>query len=306
MNKAWHLRQDGKAFPVKVHMYCMGDDDLSSEAEVSAFLISSDSKDKDLAESVLDAWMALLIEEEVSYDADKEEIDRVLSSTLDSLPYKFQYPLPKSKLLEIHRKLNNYSDIDTLYEYTDKVRENLEEIQENIKQSINQQFCRVRFGGQYNTVSGNNEIWFRISSVGYNWANTIYVFTSSIKNSYKISNITICRDSESDRGFDNQEEYFYKAKDGTYYKHLPIDEYLGEEHEHNPIFESINMNEGVISTMKKLLARGYTHMETNQRLIESDIYVKNRFNYLLKQELQKFYIKERVDRKDIPVRLKGC
>lgn len=303
MNKAWHLRQDGKAFPVKVHMYCMEDDDLSSEAEVASFLISSDSKDQDIAEYVLDAWMALLIEEEVSYDTDEKGLLELLRDTLSHLPYKFQYPLSVDELIDIHTRLGNYKDIDTLYEFTDKVRDELESIQEDIKNSINQQFCRVRFGGQYNTVSGNNEIWFRVSSAGFNWVNTIYLFTSSLKNSLRISHITICRDSESDGGFSSKEDYFYRAKDGAVYYHMPIEEYLEEEHEHNPVFES-NMNAGVIASLRRLLGKGFTYNEARSNLIESSIYRKNMYKHLIKAERKSDYVKMTNEKGlDIPSRI---
>lgn len=290
MTKAWHLRQDGKAFPVKVHLYCMGDEDLSSEAEVAAFIVSTNSKDKDLAYTILDAWMALLIENEVSYDADEDSIEKSISSALKSLPYKFQYPLTESQLLSIHRRLNNYYDVDTLYEYVDRIKDTIEDIQEEIKLSLNQQFCRVRYGGQYNSVAGNSEVWFRISSTGYNWVNTIYIFTSSLNKQYRLSHITICRDSESDGDFgDTSKEYFYKAKDGALYKHMPIEEYLIEEHEHNPVFESVDMNRGVIDSYRKLLSQSFTPHEILRDLKEStsDIYNKNLWKYLLRYERSK-------------------
>lgn len=285
MTKAWHLRQDGKAFPVKVHMYCMEDDDLSSEAECAAFIIKSDSKDQGLAQYVLDAWMALLIEQEVSYDADSEAIDNTIKEVVSHLPYHFQYSLSAEELLNIHRQSHNYDDVDTLYEFCDRVRDELTKIQTDIKRSINQQFCRVRYGGQYNSVAGNNEIWFRVSSVDYNWANTIYIFTSSIHRSYRISQITICRDSESDEGFHSDSEYFYKAKDGTLYKHMPIEEYLEEEHEYNPVFESINLNEGVLYTAVKLLKSGMTYSEVMQYMKDNNVeYSKDIWDYLRKRE----------------------
>ena len=40
MNYAWMIRQDGKEFECNHHFYCMNDDDLSSEAECSAFIIT--------------------------------------------------------------------------------------------------------------------------------------------------------------------------------------------------------------------------------------------------------------------------
>lgn len=289
MTRAWHLRQDGEAFPVKVHIYCMNDEDLSSEAEASAFIISTKSKDQEYAEYVLDAWMALLIEDEVRYDVDKEGISRAIEKALKSLPYHFQYPLNTSSLISIHEKLNNYYDIDTLYDFIDKVREEIDDIQETIKRSFNQQFCRVRYGGQYNSVAGNSEIWFRVSSVGYNWVDTIYVFTSSIRRAYQISHISICRDSESDN---TEVEYFYKAKDGTLYKHLPIDEYLEEEHEHSPVFDSVNINRGFLSTLRGLLESGTGYYDSITFLeIEGILPQRDHWNYLIKKERDKSCIK---------------
>lgn len=291
MNKAWHLRQDGKAFPVKVHMYCMDDEDLSSEAEVAAFIISSKSKDQDIAEYVLDAWMALLIEQEVSYDADEDDIEDTIRQSLGSLPYHFSYPLTDNELISIHKRQNNYSDVDSLYDFIDNVRDNLTKIQSDIKQSMNQQFCRVRYGGQYNTVLGNNEIWFRISSAGYNWVDTIYVFVSSLVRGYKLTHITICRDSESDNRDEDKEDYFYKAKDGTLYKHMPIDEYLEEEHEHSPVFDSVDMNSGVLKTIRELLKRGKTIAESKIYLSSAGVdYQKDIWDYLTKSEIKKHCI----------------
>lgn len=284
MNKAWHLRQDGKAFPVKVHLYCMGDEDLSSEAEVASFIINTNSQDQDIAEYVLDAWMSLLIEEEVSYDADSEAIDRAIREAVMNTGYKFAYPLSPDKLIDIHHKQDNYSDLDTLYEFTDDVRYGIEKLQDKIKKSLNQQFCRVRYGGQYNSLSGNNGIWFRVSSVAYNWANTIYEFVSNNRRSYRIDNVTICRDSESDGGFDSKEEYFYKAKDGTLYKNLPIDEYLQEEHEHNPVFEA-TIQEGVLCTIRKKLMNGETYNTILKFLEGLDLeYSKDVWEYFKKIE----------------------
>lgn len=153
----------------------MNDEDLSSEAEVAAFLISSKSRDTDLAEYVIDAWIALMIENSVNYNDSEIEIESHILEELKKLPYRFLYPLSDEDYINIHKKLDNYSDTGSLYDFIDDVRLKINQISEDIKHSLNQQFCRVRYGGQYNSVSNNNTIWFRISSVGYNWADTIYI-----------------------------------------------------------------------------------------------------------------------------------
>lgn len=272
MTTAWMLRNDYEAFPCKVHLYGMNDEDLSSEAEVASFLIATRSKDIELAERVLDAWMAKLIEDTVSYDDDAAGIRECIEQMLNLLPYKFAYPLTAEHYLAIHDKLGNYTDIDQYYEFLDEVNGSILELQENIKQSINQQFCRVRYGGQYDTSAGNNTIWFRVSSVGYNWANAIYIFASKMKKSLHLDSITICRDYESDYGEVNgKPEYFYKAKDGAVYYNMPIDEFLQEEHEHSLVFSDTDLNRGVMATIRQHLAQGDTLCEIAAALVTADI-----------------------------------
>lgn len=256
---AWMLRQDGTAFPCIHHLYCMDDDDLSSQAEVSAFIIKTQSKDIDIAENTLDAWMALLLEDVVMYDDSHEAIQSKLVNALNNLPYRFLYPLSIDELVKIHNKQNNFSDFDTLYDFLDNVHLNIDSYKDTIKKSLNQQFCRVRFGGQYDTSNMNNTIWFRISSTNYNWNNTIYVFAINNYRKYKIDKITICRDYESDYGdIEGKEEYIYKAKDGTPYFDMPIEEFFGEEHGHSTVFSSMDINRGVITSVRNKLRAGYT------------------------------------------------
>ena len=269
---AWMLRQDGVAFPCKVHLYTMADEDLSSEAEVASFLIATKSKDIGVAETILDAWMAMLIEDTVSYDDDAAGIRDCIKQMLGLLPYSFPFPLSDEEYLKIHDRLCNYTNIDEYYEYLDRVRAELPRLQDMIRKSLNQQFCRVRYGGQYDTYNGNNTIWFRISSVGYNWANTIYVFASENRRKWNIEKITICRDYESDHGDVNgKPEYFYKAKDGSAYYDMPIDEFLNEEHEHSLVFSTTELNRGVLATMRQKLAEGSTYQEVVNVLSKSDI-----------------------------------
>lgn len=274
MTQAWHLRQDGKAFPVSVHMYVENDEDYASEADAASFLIKTKSKDIELAEYVLDIWMALLIENSVSYDDTELEIESAITDKIKSLPYHFNYSLTTQEYLDIHRKQNNFTDTGSLYDFLDDISENKYNISESIRRSLNQQFCRVRYGGQYDTFAENSSIWFRISSAGYNWANTIYVFTANNYRKLKINSIYICRDYESDNGdLSDKEEYFYKAKDGSVYFDMPIDEYLAEEHEHSPVFSS-QLNSGALHTLRTELYNGSTYHSIISSLSNSNI----RFN----------------------------
>lgn len=265
---AWMLRQDGAAFSVGQHIYVMNTCDFSSEADAASFLLYSKSKDSALAELILDVWMAKLIENKVSYDADDSEIEDLLAYEISHTPYHMTYELSVASLLDIHRKLNNFHSVATLYDFLDNVDSKLSELSDNIKLSLNQQFCRVRYGGMYRG-EGSSVIWFRISSVGYNWANTIYKFTADMYTRYNIAYISICRDYESDFGEDEgNPEYFYRAKDGTVYFNLPISEYFAEDHEHSPVFSARSILSGVLSYIQSNLAVGATFDSISEALHE--------------------------------------
>lgn len=257
---AWMLRQGGDAFGVMHHFYVMDDEDLSSEAEVAAFLIATESKDLDLAKYILDAWMAILIENAVPYDGEEPEIESAIESTLSTLPYSFQYPLSTTELIKIHRECNQYDNVGALYDFIDDIRSERSSLSKRIKDSLNQQFCRSRYGGQYNTRRGNKELWFRISSTGYNWINDIYIWTADHYRGLGAQTITICRDYESDYGdSEGNEEYFYTARDGAVYRNMPIIEFLAEEHDTRPVFDSLDL--GYAPNPYDLFNEGYTREE---------------------------------------------
>ena len=285
--KAWMLRNDGVAFPVMQHLYVMGDKDLSSEADVASFIYKTNSSDIDYAKYVLECWMSLLVEDTLMWDSTKEETIQQIVDKVKSLPYHFLYPLSVSELINIHNEMCEYNNIDEYYEFIDSVHLNLDVISDTIKKSLNQQFCRVRYGGQYMSSTTNSELWFRISSTGYNWANVIYIFTSDHYKSLGVSSIYICRDYESDNGEDEDKpEYFYKAKDGVLYYNMPISEYLKEEHEHSPVFSSTNLNRGVLSTMFDRLSRGDTYLQIFAGMEQSGIKLNNDpWDYYLRKEL---------------------
>lgn len=281
MTKAWMLRQDGNYWEVKIHLYGMNTDDLSSEAECASFLISTNSQDKNLCKQTLDAWMALLIEDKVSFDMFSSDIDDCILSSIHETPYKFPFPLDDSHYLDIHNSLGNFFDIDSYYEFLDEVKNNLNAIQEDIKRSLNQQFCRVRFGGMYDSEVGSNSLWFRISSVGFNWVNTIYEFVSNHHIGLGVTSIFICRDAESDN---SEIDYFYKAKDGEYYFDMPVDEYLEESHEHSPVFSKY-LGSGVYTTIYRNLCLGQTYDSVLFNLRNLGLTnLHNCWNYFIKKE----------------------
>ena len=170
-NTAWMLRQGGDAFGVIHHFYVMDDEDLSSEAEVAAFIIATESKDQDLAKYILDAWMALLIENSVPYDGEEAEIEGAIEEAVSILPYSFQYPLSVTELIKIHRECNHYDNVGSLYDFVDDVRSEKAGEYHLLQRYSAADLCDVSGntlspdggsdGGQRNSESSASGNWYR-------------------------------------------------------------------------------------------------------------------------------------------------
>ena len=89
---------------------------------------------------------------------------------------------------------------------------------------LNQEFCRVRAGGLYDSDGSLGDIYFRTSSTKFNWFDVIWQFVYDRRN--KISTITIVRDKESTK------------EDKVYYNRMPVDEFITLNG--HPYIESIN------------------------------------------------------------------
>lgn len=96
-----------------------------------------------------------------------------------------------------------------------------------LRHALNDEFCRVRTSNKYWAAGGNRDIYFRISSYGFNWFNIIWKICYENKNF--ISTVTIVEDKQT-RGY----ERFYNLS-GEKTDHLPIDDFLNLSG--NPIVE---------------------------------------------------------------------
>ena len=100
----------------------------------------------------------------------------------------------------------------------------------------NQEFCRVRTSNFKVRFGGNNgEIYFRISSKGFNWFDLIWEVVMNNKN--VIKNVTVVKDTQSLGG----KEFNYYLVDGKKLDHLDVEEFLTLKG--NPIIESKEDNE---------------------------------------------------------------
>ena len=85
----------------------------------------------------------------------------------------------------------------------------------DINDSLNQRFLRARYGGKKNTVPGCKDMYFRISSVGYNWFPIIRDFVE--KHPDPIETVTIIKDYESTGC-----EKYYMDFDNHPYNKMPL------------------------------------------------------------------------------------
>lgn len=120
------------------------------------------------------------------------------------------------------------------------VKDHLGEIEESLKKELNikeslsvlkkesdQEFMRVRYGGVYKTKAGVREIYFRISSYGFNWHDIIWQYVYDNRNF--IDYVTIVRDIASTGSGE-----YYRGKNGEY-NLMPVAEFLEESG--NPVIE---------------------------------------------------------------------
>ncbi len=117
---------------------------------------------------------------------------------------------------------------------------------DELADNTNQEFCRVRTSGILFRGS-SNDIYFRISSIRFNWFNLIW----DLVNKYKtfISDVTICKDSNTFGGAFEP----YKIS-GIAINHLSVDDFLSLSG--NPVVEGVESCTEAINESNKLLKAG--------------------------------------------------
>lgn len=176
------------------------------------------------------------------YKSDKAEIQRLINTDFQFVDWFYnntQYDTTKRDIttfLTLIYFSDEYSidDKSKLEPYIDKECSQLgasvfdiEQLYEELNNTTNQEFCRVRtssmrFGGN------SNDIYFRISSVGFNWFNLIWKIV--YENKSWISDVTICTDTQVKGKLD-----FYLIN-GKKLNRLNIEEFISLPG--NPIIEN--------------------------------------------------------------------
>lgn len=190
--KAGMLRRDGKYISVEQHPY--GTDGPDYTLEFCEWLYTN-TEYENTRQDIIKFINSYIYEDDVTI----EEINDMLLTKFSS---KFMNMF-KSK---VYSEALDYS-----------VESHVDEYDKRVNFDLNQEFCRVRFGGIYDSTT-TKECVFRISSSNYNWLNTIYEFVTNHKS--EIDEVTIVRDEEATGEF-----FYYKYK-SEYFNKMPTNEFL--------------------------------------------------------------------------------
>lgn len=204
---AWMLRRDGKAIQVPVHAY--GDEEDSEYVLMNAEWLYNNTSSNETKSDVVNLLAV--------YAVNNECVD----------VYTFANYVTENDYLQIKVKFLEkiYNELEKAIDITMSGRNyNEEYYNKKVIDDLNQEFCRVRAGGLYDSDGSLGDIYFRTSSTKFNWFDVIWQFVYDRRN--KISTITIVRDKESTKD------------DKVYYNKMPVDEFITLSG--HPYIESVN------------------------------------------------------------------
>ena len=194
---AWMLRRDGKAIQVPVHAY--GDEEDPEYILMNAEWLYNNTEN---SSTKTDIVLLLAI-----YAVNNDCVD---VSTFAQYVIKNDYLQISVKFLEsIYNELERAIDSAISSDY-----HNEEYYNKKVVDDLNQEFCRVRAGGVYDSDGNLGDLYFRTSSSGFNWFDVIWEFVYKLYKQNKVSTVTIARDKESTN------------EDKVYYNRMPVEEFI--------------------------------------------------------------------------------
>lgn len=243
--KAWMIRRDGKVFEVQIHPYG-SPENYEETLWASEWLYNhtGNQSTKDLIVKFITTW----VYDECNFE--EASVVEQLDKEIASRPYSFLTS-------------NFVHSIEDLLEYVD-VDDPVEDLNIAVNSALNEEFLRARAGGEVNSDASIGELYFRISSTGYNWFDIIWNFVYNRKGS--VETVTIKRDEES-------------TGDSTYYRHgdkvfdrMPVEEFIMLKG--NPVVESLN--EDYHNKFLDIWKDGYFY--TEEEYMEACNALRNEYN----------------------------
>lgn len=174
MDNAWMIRNDGKAIACIQHIYANPEN--VEETLFAAEWLYINTRHEETRRLVLEtvtAWAASISDGDIISGAQK---------VIAQKPYRF---LSQAFVVTHEEDIRNCS-VDKLL---------LPDLCKEVAMELNQEFLRARYGGIYNTTADCKEIYFRISSIGFDWRNIICKFLTNMRRPLEM--IHIVRDEES-------------------------------------------------------------------------------------------------------------
>ena len=206
---AWMLRKDGKAIQVPVHAY--GDEEDSEYILMNAEWLYNNTSSNETKSDIINLLAV--------YAVNNDCID---ISTFVNYIIENDYLQIKVKFLEkISNNLEKAIDLTISGKNYDE-----EYFNKKVINDLNQEFCRVRAGGEYDSDGSLGDLYFRTSSSNFNWFDVIWEFVYNLYKQHKVKTVTIVRDKES------------TDEDKVYYNRMPIEEFITLSG--HPYIESIN------------------------------------------------------------------
>lgn len=208
---AWMLRKDGKAIQVPVHAY--GDEEDSEYVLMNAEWLYNNTTSNETKDDIINL-LAI-------YAVNNDCVD----------VYTFANYVAENDYLQIKVKFLEkiYNELEKAIDTTMSGKNyNEEYYNKKVIDDLNQEFCRVRAGGVYNSDGSLGDLYFRTSSKGFNWFDIIWEFVYNLYKQNRVSTVTIVRDKESTK------------EDKVYYNRMPVDEFITLNG--HPYIESVENN----------------------------------------------------------------
>lgn len=194
---AWMLRRDGKAIKVPVHAY--GDEEDSEYILMNAEWLYNNTSSSETKSDIINLLAV--------YAVNNDCID---ASTFANYIIENDYLQIRVKFLE-----KIYNNLEKAIDFTINGKNYDEEyFNKKVINDLNQEFCRVRAGGVYDSDGSLGDLYFRTSSSNFNWFDVIWEFVYNLYKQYKVETITVVRDKES------------TGEDKVYYNRMPVEEFI--------------------------------------------------------------------------------
>ena len=197
---AWMLRNDGIAIPCIQHIYA-NVNELDETLYAAEWLYKNTTSEK-ARETVLRLILSysLMLDGKTPVEALKKDIR--------NKPYVF---ITEDFIDSISFSITNYPSGD------------IAELSKSVEMMLNEEFTRTRYGGIYNTLRGNQDLYFRISADNFEWIN---IFRNFIENLNRhIETVTVVRDEESTGDINT----FYKTKSGEFINKMSLSEFMNAD-----------------------------------------------------------------------------